>query len=550
MQNLTEQQIKEILLSQNYVSGENMKKAEAAAKAARRPIVEYLFAEQLLTKDLLGQAVADFYKVSYSDLNSIRPAAEQILKLPEETAKKFRAVLFKEDEKTATITTDNPGQKELPAELANIFKNKEIKITYSLPEDIDDIFIQYRKPLETRFAKIIKEQKRVAPEIIEEIFKDAHVFRASDIHFEPQDKEIIIRFRVDGVLHEVCRLSKENYEGILNRVKVQAHMRIDEHFSAQDGAIRWLKDDMTVDIRVSVAPTLDGEKIAMRLLSEYVKGFSLADLGLSSEDQELLLKTAQKPFGMVLVAGPTGSGKTTTMYGVIKILNKPEVNIVTIEDPVEYKISGVNHIQVNPQTNLTFAQGLKSIIRQDPDIILVGEIRDKETAEIAVNAALTGHLLLTTFHANDAAGAISRLLDIGVEPFLLSSTVELIFAQRLVRKICSQCRHSFEEETKNFEKLSPAFKKYFPEKTITLYKGNGCDLCQGIGYKGRTAVFEFIHVTPEMQNLILKNPTSAQIWKLAEKQGARRMFEDGIKKVKAGITTIEELSRVVEPPQD
>ncbi len=416
---LSEQQIKKILLSENYVSEENVKKAEAAAKAGRQSIVEYLLAEQLLTKDLLGQAVADFYKVSYSDLNSIRPAAEQILKLPEETAKKFRAVLFKEDEKSATITTDNPGQKELPAELENIFKNKEIKITYSLPEDIDDIFIQYRKPLETRFAKIIKEQKRVAPEIIEEILKDADVFRASDIHFEPQDKEIIIRFRIDGVLHEVCRLSKENYEGILNRVKVQAHMRIDEHFSAQDGAIRWSRDDMAVDIRVSVAPTLDGEKIAMRLLSEYVKGFSLADLGLSSEDQELLLKTAQKPFGMVLVAGPTGSGKTTTMYGVIKILNKPEVNIVTIEDPVEYKISGVNHIQVNPQTNLTFAQGLKSIIRQDPDIILVGEIRDKETAEIAVNAALTGHLLLTTFHANDAAGAISRLLDIGVEPCVL-----------------------------------------------------------------------------------------------------------------------------------
>lgn len=547
MTNLTEQQIKEILLSENYVSEENMKKAEAAAKAGRLPLVEWLLSEQFITKDLLGQAIADFYKVSYSDLNSIRPAAEQILKLPEETAKKFRAVLFKEDEKTATITTDNPGQEELPAELENIFKNKEIKITYSLSEDINDIFVQYRKPLETRFAKIIQEQKRVAPEIIEEILKDARVFRASDIHFEPQDKEIVIRFRIDGVLHEVGLLSKENYEVILNRVKVQSHMRIDEHFSAQDGAIRWSTDDAAADIRVSVAPTLDGEKIAMRLLSEYVKGFSLNDLGLSSEYQELLLKTAQKPFGMVLVAGPTGSGKTTTMYGVIKFLNKPEVNIVTIEDPVEYKISGVNHIQVNPQTNLTFAQGLKSIIRQDPDIILVGEIRDKETAEIAVNAALTGHLLLTTFHANDAAGAISRLLDIGVEPFLLSSTVELIFAQRLVRKICPNCRHSFEKETKNFEKLSPVFKKYFPEKTITLYKGSGCDLCQGIGYKGRTAVFEFIHVTPEMQNLILKNPTSAQIWELAQKQGARRMFEDGIKKVKAGITTLEELSRVVEP---
>lgn len=544
---LTEQQIKEILLSQNYVSAENIKKAEAAAKAGRLPLVEWLIAEQFITKDLLGQAVADFYGAPYSDLNSIRPSLEQILKIPEETAKKFRAVVFKIDGKTATITTDNPLQERLVAELKNIFKGKEIKLTYSLPEDIDDIFIHYRKPLETRFAKIIKEQKRIAPEIVEEIFKDAHALRASDIHFEPQDDDVAIRFRVDGVLHEVCRLSKENYEGILNRVKVQARMRIDEHFSAQDGAIRWSENDAAADIRVSVAPTLDGEKIEMRILSEYVKGFSLGDLGLSPEDQELILKAAQKPFGMILVAGPTGSGKTTTMYGVIKFLNKPEVNIVTIEDPVEYKISGVNHIQVNPQTNLTYAQGLKSIIRQDPDIILVGEIRDKETAEIAVNAALTGHLLLTTFHANDAAAAVSRLLDIGVEPFLLSSTVELIFAQRLVRKICPQCRYSFEEKTENLEKMDPRISRYFPEKSATLYKGKGCDFCQGISYKGRTAIFEFIRVSPEMQNLILKNPTSAQIWELAEKQGSRRMFEDGMKKVKAGITTLEELARVVEP---
>lgn len=544
---LNDQQIKEILLSQNYVSAENMGKAEAAAKAGRLPLVEWLIAEQFITKDLLGQAVADFYGVPYSDLNSIKPSPEQILKIPEETAKKFRAVLFKIDAKTATMATDNPGQKELAAEIEKIFKGKEIKLTYSLPEDIDDIFIHYRKPLETRFAKIIKEQKRVAPEIIEEIFKDAHALRASDIHFEPQDDDVVIRFRVDGVLHEVCRLSKENYEGILNRVKVQARMRIDEHFSAQDGAIRWTQDDAAADIRVSVAPTLDGEKIEMRILSEYVRGFSLGDLGLSPEDQELILATAQKPFGMILVAGPTGSGKTTTMYGVIKFLNKPEVNIVTIEDPVEYKISGVNHIQVNPQTNLTYAQGLKSIIRQDPDIILVGEIRDKETAEIAVNAALTGHLLLTTFHANDAAAAVSRLLDIGVEPFLLSSTVELIFAQRLVRKICPQCRYSFEEKTENLKKTDPRISHYFPEKSATLYKGKGCDFCQGIGYKGRTAIFEFIRVTPKIQNLILKNPTSAQIWELAEKQGSRRMFEDGMKKVKAGITTLEELARVVEP---
>jgi type II secretory ATPase GspE/PulE/Tfp pilus assembly ATPase PilB-like protein len=230
-------------------------------------------------------------------------------------------------------------------------------------------------------------------------------FKASDIHFEPQEKEVVVRFRVDGLLHEAGRFTKEVYENILNRIKVQAHLRIDDHFSAQDGAIRFAKEQGVVDMRVSVIPTLDGEKITIRLLAEYVKGFTFADLGVSEKDQAVFLSAAKKPFGMILVTGPTGSGKTTTLYALLKMLNNPAVNITTIEDPVEYKILGVNSIQVNPQTNLTFAKGLRSIVRQDPDIILVGEIRDLETAEIAVNAALTGHLLFSTFHANDAATA-------------------------------------------------------------------------------------------------------------------------------------------------
>ncbi len=248
------------------------------------------------------------------------------------------------------------------------------------------------------------------------------------------------------------------------------------------------------------------------------------------------------------MVGPTGSGKTTTLYALLKTLNRPEVNITTIEDPVEYRIPSINQIQINTQTNLTFAKGLRSIARQDPDIILVGEIRDLETAEIAVNAALTGHLLLSTFHANDAATAIPRLLDMGIEPFLLASTLEIVIAQRLVRRICEFCRYSVTKKREEFKDILSDIEHYFPKITATLYQGKGCSTCGGTGYKGRIAIFEFIVMTPEMQDLFLKNPSTKQVWELARAQGAHSLFEDGFTKVKQGVTTLEELLRIAAPP--
>jgi type II secretory ATPase GspE/PulE/Tfp pilus assembly ATPase PilB-like protein len=261
------------------------------------------------------------------------------------------------------------------------------------------------------------------------------------------------------------------------------------------------------------------------------------------------MDASRKPFGMVLAVGPTGSGKSTTLYALLKTFNRNEVNLTTIEDPVEYKISGANQIQVNTQTDLTFAKGLRSIVRQDPDIILVGEIRDRETAEIAVNAALTGHLLFSTFHSNDAATGIPRLMDMGIEPFLLSSTLQLIAAQRLVRKVCENCRFSVPTTIIDLEKVLPDAKKYFSESKMTLYRGKGCKACGNKGYQGRTAIYEFIRNTPELQDLILKNPSSQEIWAVARKQGSKSLFEDGIEKVKKGVTTLEELLRVASPPE-
>jgi type II secretory ATPase GspE/PulE/Tfp pilus assembly ATPase PilB-like protein len=434
--------------------------------------------------------------------------------------------------------------------MTEIFPKLKISITYTLSESINEALSLYQKGLEASFNKIIETKGKTAPDMVNEIIDDALSLRVSDIHFEPQEKEVIIRFRIDGVLHEAGKIPAEYYENVLNRVKVLAKLRIDEHFSSQDGAIRFTSTEQSraVDLRVSIVPTLDGEKIVMRVLSSYIEDLTLGNIGLSVELQTQILKSASKPFGMILVTGPTGSGKTTTLYSLIRMLNTKQANITTIEDPVEYKIQGVNQIQANSQTNLTFAKGLRAISRQDPNVILVGEIRDFETAEIAVNAALTGHLLLTTFHANNAATAIPRFIDMGVEPFLVGSTIELIIAQRLTRKICENCKTSREVTKKEIDKLGPDISKYFPNQSYNLYKGKGCNTCSNTGYRGRVGIFEFIKSSPDLQDLISKGePTTKDIAELAKKQGFKSMFEDGIEKVKAGMTTIEELVRVVNP---
>lgn len=541
--------IKDLLIAGNYISAEDAKKAEDLAKKNEVTFVDALLRDGVVNNDIIGQAIAESFKVPYSDLNSAAITPEQVRKIPEEVAKKLRVVLFTDSEKDVVIATDNPTTEGLEKELKSIFTNKKLTITYSLSEDIDSFFIHYEKPLDTRFSKIIAESARVAPEILEEIFDDAIVYKASDIHFEPQATVVLIRFRVDGVLHEAGRLPKEYYENVLNRIKVKSALRIDEHYAAQDGSLHYEHKNIAVDMRTSIIPIVEGEKVVLRVLGSYVQGLTFNDLGLTHENQALLHEAAEKPFGMILVVGPTGSGKTTTLYSLLKLLNTPDTNITTIEDPVEYKVQGLNQIQVNQATGLTFVRGLRSVVRQDPDIILVGEIRDLETAEISVNAALTGHLLLSTFHANDAATAVPRLLDMGIEPFLLSSTMNIIIAQRLVRKICDHCKVSVlkKEEDFNTPQLKDV-KKFMPIKNLTLYEGKKCEACGFTGYKGRTSIYEVIKITPTLQELLVKRPSAQEIWKLARKEGARSVFEDGLLKVMSGMTTIEELVRIAPPP--
>lgn len=547
---LDDKNIQSILLKGSYITEEDLQNAIKNTKTRGASVVDFLLSEGLITHELIGQAVAESMNVLYVDLEAHAPSAEEMTKIPMDIAKTNHVVFVSETKKGILVATDDPTQSGLKEILAKVFPKAKITIGFAMPELIQATLAKYRKPLETRFQKIIESQKRIAPEIIDEILMDALSFHASDIHFEPQREVVLVRFRVDGVLQDAGRIPREYYENILNRIKVQSRLRIDEHFAAQDGSMRFEKEGSVADLRTSIVPTVEGEKIVLRVLAAYVQGLSLSDLGLNDMHQSMLEKAANKPFGMILVTGPTGSGKTTTLYALLKILNKPDTNITTIEDPVEYKILGANQIQVNPQTNLTFAKGLRSIVRQDPDVILVGEIRDQETVEIAINAALTGHLLLSTFHANDASTAIPRLLDMGAEPFLLASTLEIIAAQRLVRKICEDCRYSIKVTSSDTKLNKPIFEAYFGKKGVTLYQGKGCASCGHTGYKGRTAIYEFIEITSEIQDLILKSPSSREIWKLAHAQKAISLFEDGVDKVKRGLTTWEELLRVAEPPDE
>jgi type II secretory ATPase GspE/PulE/Tfp pilus assembly ATPase PilB-like protein len=385
-----------------------------------------------------------------------------------------------------------------------------------------------------------------AIEIVDLLVEYAQNNRASDIHLEPRKKDAIVRFRTDGVLEDVLVLPLPVFEQMVTRIKVASKLRTDEHLSAQDGKMQVTVPGEELDIRVSVVPIIHGEKVVLRLLSAKTRQFGLVDLGFAERDLEKVKAGFDKSFGMVLVTGPTGSGKTTSIYAILKILNTREKNIATIEDPVEYDIEGINQIQVNSMTNLTFASGLRSILRQDPNVIFVGEIRDEETAGIAVNAAMTGHLVLSTLHTNDAATTLPRLMDMKIEPYLVASTVNVISAQRLVRKICEKCKVSVDvpmevlEKDLSKEMITKMFGKG-KKTSVRLYKGKGCEVCHDSGYVGRIGMFEVLVVTEELKELIMAREDAASIRKRAIAEGMVTMLEDGIDKAKRGMTTIEEV---------
>jgi general secretion pathway protein E len=386
---------------------------------------------------------------------------------------------------------------------------------------------------ETSDAPIIK--------LVNLILSGAIKDRASDIHIEPYSGNLKIRYRIDGILYDILSLPRRIQSPLISRVKIMAKLNIAEKRLPQDGRIEIKIADRLVDIRVSVIPTAFGERVVLRLLDKTANILMLHDLGMHDERIKLLNKLIKSPYGIILVTGPTGSGKTTTLYAALSTINYPEINIITIEDPIEYQMDGVGQIQVNPKIDLTFAAGLRSIVRQDPDVILIGEIRDRETAEIAIQSSLTGHLVFSTLHTNDAASAVTRLIDMGIEPFLVTSSIVAIIAQRLVRVLCPHCKEVYVPDEESLFNLGLDQSVL---KNNKFYRKKGCNMCMQTGFRGRTGIFEILIVDEEIKKLVLKTSDANQINELAVKQGMITLQKDGIDKVLSGITTTEEVLRV------
>lgn len=519
---------------------------------------EKLLEKDLVTDENLGRIVAGLVGAPLVRLASVERPSEEVLRIvPEVVARAQRVVVFGIGKEGIKLAMNDPKNTELIGFVAKKTGEK-LTVYYATPRDLEQAFSWYKQNLQGTFDEMLAEQiGRVKSEadweapvakMVDLLIEYAYGNRASDIHIEPERQEAMVRFRVDGVLHDVLKLPIGLHEQVVSKIKVASKLRTDERMSAQDGKMQVQVPGEELDIRVSVVPIVHGEKVVMRLLSSKARQFSLADLGMGEKDLQKIKNGFGRPYGMVLSTGPTGSGKTTTIYAILKILNRRNINIATIEDPVEYDIGGINQIQVNPKTNLTFASGLRAILRQDPNIIFVGEIRDMETADIAVNSAMTGHMVLSTLHTNDAATTLPRLIDMKIEPFLVASTVNVIVGQRLVRKICEKCRVSKEVQGSRFRIqdsiLGELIEKYFGTgETVRVYEGKGCAVCRETGYAGRVGIFEVLEMTDKIKEMIMARSDAGRIRKQAVLEGMTTMMEDGLDKAQKGITTVEEVLR-------
>ncbi len=529
------------------ITADKLDAAYKKSKEKQIPFDEALLEGDLIGDQDLGRTIAETIGVPFARLGEKKIDQKLLTLLPETFARKHHAVVFEDTPDNISIATSDPLDKRL---LSSISRKMQKKITpfYTTIRDIELSLASYNRDL-NEISKSILSGAATGDEgpierLVYKIIEYGYRNRASDIHIEPERFESVIRYRIDGVLHEELHLPLAIDQQIVSRIKFLSKLRTDEHMSAQDGKIQVMFDDNRVDIRVSIVPVIHGEVCTMRLLASRYNQYGLTDLGFNDDDLKKVEKAFKKPFGMVLSTGPTGSGKSTTMYSILKILNTKERNIATIEDPVEYDIEGINQIQVNTETNLTFAEGLRSILRQDPNIIYVGEIRDEETAGIAVNSALTGHLVLSTLHTNDAATTLPRFLEMKIEPYIIASTVNVVIAQRLVRRLCVRCMASHEMDVKELSKVLPpdVVKKYAGTKEkLRFYKGIGCTVCHNTGYQGRICIFEVLEVTPAIQNMITEKKTALELKAKAVEEGMRTMLEDGFGKALLGLTSMDEI---------
>lgn len=554
---ITDPFLEKILVRSGLVSQKDFNTAKKEALAKKSFLIEMILDLGLISDSQLGRLIADEIKFPFVELRNTRINKDVLNIIPEIVAREKEIIAFEKTKDGLKIATTNPGDLEL-IEFIERKTGEKVFPHYATEGEIQESLKFYKRDIKEVFDELtekalveLKKSTKAEPlpviKMVDLILSYGYENRASDIHFEPYKKETILRYRIDGVLHDVLILPKDIHDFLVSRIKILSKLRTDVHEAAQDGHFSFSVPREKIDIRVSIVPIEEGEKIVLRLLSERARRFELEDLGLEPEQMKLIERNIRKSWGMVLVSGPTGSGKTTTLYAILKILNTREVNICTIEDPIEYDVEGINQIQVNPKTGLTFSKGLRAIIRQDPNIIMVGEIRDKETAKLAVNSAMTGHLVLSTFHATDAATTFPRLLEIGIEPFLVSTTLNLVVAQRLVRKICKKCIESYEISFKKVsqllgEKLTLRLPKTKTGK-IRLFRGKGCLLCQETGYLGRTGIFEVLEIKEPIKKLIIEKAPASKIMTEAKILGMQTMMEDGLNKMEKGITSLEEILR-------
>jgi type IV pilus assembly protein PilB len=565
---ISRDQLKKLLVDQNLVAPERFDELYQEAERKGQNVIDVLVSEKVVESNYLDDLIASLLGVPRADF-SVHPIKKEIVKLLNEGAARQRQVIVFDQEQDGTydVAMTDPSDLET-REFLQQRLNGKIRAFLASSEDLNRGFSVYGYELGQDFKKIINEnvraslvsQTKTAQEaaadlpivgIVDNILSYALASRASDIHIEILEESTFIRYRIDGILYQVMDITKAVHPGIVARIKLLAGLKIDEHFAPQDGRFRYQLGGQEIDVRVSTMPTFFGEKVEMRLLESSQKPLSLEELGMSPEVIKIVSDNLKKSYGMLVSCGPTGSGKTTTLYALMNMLNRPEVNVTTVEDPIEYNMRYVNQTQINPQAGVTFASGLRALLRQDPNIIMVGEIRDAETADIAVQAALTGHLLLSSLHTNDAPTAIPRFFDMNIPPFLVSSVLNLVLAQRLVRRICQVCVYSYAADPAVTATLETQLKEngLDPQKVRipkTLYAGKGCSSCGMTGYRGRLGIYEAFEVDEKMKELIISPEFSLEALRVqARASGMKTMFEDGLEKVEVAQTTLEEVLRVI-----
>ncbi len=561
----------------HLLSPEDMAKHLKSSEAKKESLEDYIVKERVIPEDVLYSAAAQFFGLPYIDLKDINIRKDVLFLVPEAIAQNHQVIAFDQQGTIVKLATTNPEDLE-----TKDFIQKKTGLSPELylatPSALQEAIKLYHKSLQAEFATFTggkpnegitaeakKDLNELAKElpvvrVVDTLLEYAIVDGASDIHIEPNEMGVVIRYRVDGILHEAMTLPKNIQEGLIARLKILSNLKLDEHRLPQDGRFKITTSDRQISFRISFLPVFDGEKVVIRVLDEKSQIVGLEQLGFTEKQMDLVKQNMRRPHGFILVTGPTGSGKTTTLYSIINILNTSEVNISTIEDPIEYRMAGVNQSQVSAKVGFTFELGLRALMRQDPNIIMVGEIRDMETAEIAVHASLTGHLVFSTLHTNDAATALPRFIDMGVAPFLVSSTINLVLGQRLVRKLCQHCVISYNLSQEIIQKIQeqcdvPNILEMLTKEgiidatentleSVLFYKGKGCKQCHDSGYKGRVGIYELLEVTDAIRELIIKKESADKILIQALKDGMTTMLHNGFIKAKLGVTSIEEILRV------